>query len=58
MDFERLRDDLRDYFGTAMQFFPAAVIDLSEVDTASNEKLIDIASSCGFDLSEYEVKRR
>ena len=58
MDYERLREDLKDYFGTAMQFYPAAVIELYIVESASNEKLIDIANSNGFDLSEYEVKRR
>ena len=58
MDLERLREDLKDYFGTAMQFYPAVVIELSIVESASNEKLIDIANSNGFDLSEYEVKRR
>lgn len=58
MDYERLREDLKNYFGTAMQFYPVAVMDLVEVENASDEKLEQIAISCGFNLSDYEVKRR
>ena len=59
MDFDRLREDLKDYFGTAMAYNPMAVIELSEVERASNEKLIQIAIQNGFDLSDYEnqIKR-
>ena len=54
MDYERLREDLIDYFGTAMKYNPMAVIELSEVQSASNQKLIEIARKNGFDLSDYE----
>lgn len=57
MDFERLREDLKDYFGTAMAYNPMAVIELSEVENASNERLIQIALRNGFDLSNYERQR-
>ena len=54
IDFERLREDLVDYFGSAMfNGFPAAVIDVTQVETASNEQLIQIAQSNGFDLNNY-----
>ena len=54
IDFERLRVDLVDYFGSAMfNGFPAAVIDGTQVEIASNEQLIQIAQSNGFDLNYY-----
>ena len=57
MDYERLREDLKDYFGSAMQFYPVAVMDLVEVERASDEKLEQIAISNGFDLREYEIQK-
>ena len=56
IDIEALRNDLINYFGTAMSFNPMAVMDLTEVEKASPEKLIDIALNNGFNLSDYEVK--
>ena len=54
IDFERLREDLVDYFGSAMfNGFPMAVVDVTQVETASNEQLIQIAQSNGFDLNNY-----
>lgn len=57
MDYEKLREDLKDYFGTAMSFNPMAVIELSLVENASYDKLVEIAIQNGFDLSDYENKR-
>lgn len=56
IDYEKLREDLIDYFGTAMKFMPMAIIELSKVENASNEELINIALKNGFDLNEYKVK--
>ena len=54
IDFERLREDLVDYFGSAMfNGFPMAVVDVTQVEMASNEQLIQIAQSNGFDLNNY-----
>lgn len=54
IDFERLREDLVDYFGTAMfAGFPAAVVDVTQVEMATNEQLIQIAQANGFDLNNY-----
>ncbi len=51
---EELRKDLMDYYGTAMNSgFGMAVIDLSEVENASPEKLISIAKKIGVDLRNY-----
>lgn len=58
IDFERLRSDLMDYYGAAMMYYPVAVIELTNVETASNDKLIQIAMQNGFDLSNYEKQNR
>ena len=51
---EELRRDLIDYYGTAMNSgFGMAVIDLSEIEHASPEKLISIAKKLGVDLRNY-----
>ena len=57
IDVDKLRDALIDYFGTAMQFNPQAVIELSEVESASPERLVEIALANGFDLSDFEVNK-
>ena len=54
IDTNRLRRDLMDYYGTAMfSGFPMAVVDLSRIERASDEELIEIAQKNGVDLSEY-----
>ena len=53
INIEKLRRALIDYFGTAMMRFPMAIAELSEVKTASPERLVEIAEKNGFDLSEY-----
>ena len=52
-DFERLRDDLMDYYGSAMQYFPMAVMELSDVENASEGKLLEMANDAGFNLEDY-----
>jgi len=58
IDYERLREDLIEYFGTAMMFNPIAVIELSDVENASEYKLEQIAIQNGFNLSDYEKQNR
>ena len=54
IDFEKLRSDLINYFGTAMMNgFGMAVMDLTRVERATEEELIEIALECGFDLNNY-----
>ena len=56
IDIDKLREDLINYFGTAMvNGFGMAVMDLSRVERASEEELIEIALECGFDLNDYVV---
>ena len=50
-DFEELREAIRDYYGTAMTSgFPMAIIELAEVDNASNDELIEIAKRIGLEV--------
>lgn len=46
---EELRKALMDYYGTAMSSGnPMAVIELSQTESASNEKLIQMAGELGW----------
>lgn len=53
IDYEKLRKDLVDYFGTAFTLNPMAMVDLLRVQNASDEELVDIAKRNGFDLTKY-----
>lgn len=55
IDIEALRKDLIDYFGTAMQFNPMAIMDLTKVENASPEELVEIAQDNNFDLNDYKI---
>ncbi len=56
IDIDRLRSDLIDYF-MAIVFCVSQVafMNISEVENASDEKLIEIALSNNFDLSNYVI---
>lgn len=55
INYENLRNDLEDYYGTAAaSFFPAAFSDAADAAYASPEELIEMAEEAGFDLSDYE----
>ncbi len=50
MDVSSLRDRLRDYYGTAMASgFPMAVIELSEVESMSDEEVLERAEELGLE---------
>lgn len=50
----RLRSDLRDYYGTAMfNGNPMAMMELEEVERASRSELTDIARRNGFNPESY-----
>ena len=56
IDFEKLRNDLINYFGTAyISGFSMALIETSEVQTATNDKLIEIAIKNNFNLNDYTI---
>lgn len=54
IDYEKLREDLIDYYGSAISFMPMAVIELSQVERASNQKLMELAIKNGFNLDDYK----
>lgn len=55
IDYEKLRNDLIDYYGTASyNGFPMAIIELSNVENASYEELINIAIKNNFNLNNYK----
>lgn len=52
LDTERLRRDLEDDYGTAMSSgFPMAMMEMSEVERASDRELIEMAREKRMDLS-------
>lgn len=54
IDTERLRRDMMGYYGPAMfSGFPMAVFDLSRIERASDNELIEIALNSGVELGEY-----
>lgn len=56
IDYDKLRNDLIDYFGTAMTFNSMAMSDLIRVERASNDELVEIALKNNFDLNKYKNK--
>ena len=58
MDFDKLKNDLADYYGSAMfSGMPAAAVDLVDVETENNDALLQRAIDNGFDLNQYEDKQ-
>lgn len=50
----RLRADLKDYYGTAMLGgFPMAVMEMDVVERASDEELVKLAEKVGLDSRKY-----
>lgn len=51
-----LRDYMRDYYGTAMfNGFPAALMDLADVDSMDGYRLCELAEREGVDLRRFVV---
>ena len=56
MDIENV--DLTDYFGAAMfSSLSISIVDLSDVEIASNDDLLKIAKQNEFDLNEYQTTK-
>lgn len=55
VNFDKLREDLIDYFGSAMGMFSVAMMDVSNVERASEQELIKCAKQNGFDLRQYQL---
>ena len=56
IDVDRLRRDMKDYYGTAMfNGFPMAVVDLSRVERLSDSELVELAQKNGVNLKKYII---
>ena len=57
IDISRLRMDMMDYYGTALASgFPMVVIDLSNIENAAADELIDLAQKNGWDVRKYIIR--
>jgi hypothetical protein len=57
IDVDELRRHMQDYAGTAMfNGFPAAILDLSDVDRMSGKELCQEAEKLGIDLRKFEAR--
>jgi len=56
IDIDRLRRDIKDYYGTAMfNASPMAVMELSRIERMSDLEIVEEAQKIGVDLSDYIV---
>lgn len=57
IDVDALRDHLLDYCGTAMfSGFPAALLDVADVERMSGEELCRKAEELGVDLRKFAIE--
>lgn len=57
IDVDALREYMRDYCGTAMfSGFPAALLDLSDIDSMDPHDLCEKAEEMGIDLQRFVVQ--
>lgn len=58
IDIDALRDYLMDYCGSAIfSGFPAAIIGVTEIESAGGYELCQIAEQLGVNLRQFEVPR-
>ncbi len=55
-DLKRLKDDMIDYFNSAINPFDVDLKGIEDIDKLSNDKLIALAKENGFNLKYYEIK--
>ena len=59
IDIDSLRNDLKNYFGTAMiNVNMFAMIDLINVDKLNDKELINLAVKNGFNLNNYVIDKK
>lgn len=59
IDVEKLRNDLLNYYyGLAYAVSPIAFMEVTKVQEASEDELIEIAKKEKFDMEKYKVKTR
>ncbi len=56
IDIQRLRNDIKDNYGTAMfNGFPMAVMDLAKIDKMSDQEIVDYALKKNIKLENYRI---
>lgn len=56
IDIERLKEEIIDYYGTAMNNgFNMAIVDIEKVERASDEEIIKIARKIGINIEKYKT---
>lgn len=56
IDINALRDYMREYYGAAIfAGMPAAIIDVTKVELASNDELVKLAMKEHIDLSKFAI---
>lgn len=53
INFEALREDLINYFGTASSFYPVAFMDVISVQNATDLELLEIINRTNLDINDY-----
>lgn len=54
INIEKLRRDLIDYFGSAINCgYPQLIIEISNIENMNSEELINYAINNGFDINDY-----
>ncbi len=53
-DYEKLKSELKEYFGSATPLNGFAYVDLIRVEKASEYELVKIAINNGFNLNDYK----
>ena len=55
INIDKLKQDIINYYGTATHNgFPAAMMDVIDVENASLEKLVEMARRAGLNLKDYQ----
>lgn len=57
IDIKRLKEDMIDYFSTAINPFDVDLMGVEELDNCSLDKLIEFAKKNGFDISLYKIDK-
>ena len=59
IDFDSLRNDLKDYFGSATPFYQVALADVINIDIVSDIELLNIINQTDLNILNYiKGKRR
>ena len=57
IDIQKLRNDIKDYYGTAVfNGFPMAMIDVINVDCLSDKEVVDLALEKKMNLEKYFIQ--